>query len=469
MKKRFVLLAALIVTVATIQACRDTPSGPSGQYGQINSWILSEMDFFYFWQDYIPSTLDGESEPEEWFSSMLKEDDIFSYIVDDKQALLNDLNGISYEAGYSPAFGTFTRPDGTRSDSVFIVVEFVYPDTPAEDAGLQRGDAIVAINGQELTIQNYLELYYSQGPSELTFGDYIYDEQQDRNRLIRTDSTLTVQKAVLDLDPVVYTNTYDTAGSKIGYMFYSGFRNGEDGRYRQSVDDQFAAFKAQGITDLVIDLRYNPGGTISASVNMANAIAPATNVMNEDIFVSFQYNQDYENALIAQQGPDSPNLNARFSQAAVNFGFDRIYFLTTGSTASASELIINGLEPYMDVYSIGENTFGKFYGSFVLTGDRANPVNNYAIVPVSLKYANALGVTDFRDGLEPDFPAEENIFDPFPIGDVNDPLLGTAIQHITEGVVPAKPFSARPLPYVLLPDPVELKKGNIMMKDPSLN
>lgn len=466
MKRSITLAAALLISAGLFQACKDnpsSPSGPSGEYGELNSWILNQMDIYYFWQDYVPDELNGDISPEDWFESMLKEDDIFSYIVDDYQELLNDINGISYEAGYSPAFGRFS---GT--DSVFIIVEFTYPDTPAEDAGMQRGDIIVGINGQDLTISNYLDLYYSEGPSELTLGEYFYDEAEERNRILRTDSTITVQKAVLDLDPVVHTTTIDTSGHKIGYVYYAGFRNGTDAKYQESLNQVFTDLIGQGVTELVIDLRYNPGGSISAAVNMANAIVPPVNASANDVFVSFQYNEFLQNEFAEQQGPDSPNLFARFEDGPVNFGFDRVYFLQTGSSASASELIINGLEPYMNVYGVGTNTFGKFYGSFVLTGDRANPPNNYGIVPVTLKYANANGVSDFREGLEPDFEVAENIFDPLPLGDVNDPLFGTAIEHITQGMVSAKPRALPPIPFQLLPDPVEIRRGNILMENPDL-
>lgn len=466
MKNSIVLLGALVIAALSFQGCKDNPtSGPTGtpgEYGAVNKWILDEMDIYYFWQDNIPDEVNGEVQPEDWFNSMLKthgDPDIFSYIVDDKEELLNELDGISYEAGYSPSFGQFSNSDG-----VFIVVEFVYPDTPAEEAGLERGDIILGVNGQDLNINNYLDLYYSEGPSVLSMGEYIYNEETESGSIGDSGETITVDKAVLELSPVVKTSIVDTSSHKIGYLYYSGFVNGENGSYNQEVLQVFQQFTSEGITDLVIDLRYNPGGSINASRVLANAIVPQTNAAAEDIFVQYQYNDFLQNYFSENEGPNSPNLVVRFEDPTLSLGLERIYFLTTGSSASASELIINGLEPYMDVYSIGENTFGKFYGSFVLTDNNSD----YAIVPVTLKYANALGVTDFRDGLEPDFAAQENIFDPYPLGDVNDPFFGTAIEHITQGTVSAKAKFVSPIPYESLPDPIKLRKGNIMMENPKL-
>jgi C-terminal processing protease CtpA/Prc len=451
------LAVAVIILFAS---CKENSSGPEpepGEFYSVNSWIQAEMDVYYFWEDYVPDSVNGDLQPEDYFEGMLKEDDIFSYMTDDKETLVNDLNGISYEAGYSPAFGRFNNSDG-----VFIIVEFIYPGTPAEEAGLERGDIILAINGEDLNINNYIDLYYAEGTSVLSMGMYVYDEQTQSGSITAVNETKTVQKAVLDLNPIVTTQIHQTGGHKIGYMYYAGFVNGTNGIYNDAVIEAFEDFQSQGITDLVIDLRYNPGGSINASVNMANVIVPQNNANDEDVFVRFQYNSFLQDYFAEQEGPDSPNLVVRFDQPQFSMGFDRIYFLTTGSSASASELIINGLEPYMDVYSIGENTFGKFYGSFVLTDDNSS----YAVVPVSLKYANALGVTDFRDGLEPDFVAEENIFDPYALGDVNDPLFSTAIEHITQGSVSAKTKFLSPIQYVPLPDPIELRKGNILMEGP---
>ena len=134
--------------------------------------------------------------------------------------------------------------------------------------------------------------------------------------------------------------------------------------------------------------------------------------------------------------------------------------MATQSSASASELLISGLAPYMDVFSIGENTFGKFYGSFVLTGLALEPAINYAITPVTFKYENAVGFTDFSDGLTPDFFVEENLFEPFPIGDENDPLISTALEHILTGNVSAKSKLSKP--YTLLPNPIKIQKGNVL-------
>lgn len=293
-------------------------------------------------------------------------------------------------------------------------------------------------------------------------GEANFDEEQGRYILTENGETITANAGKIDLDPVVYTNVIDTSSHKIGYLFYSRFTPGEDDIFLNSLKNTLSDFNSQGITELVVDLRYNPGGRVSVATEFANALVPPINAQNEDVFIEYEYNEGYTNAIISQQGLDSPNLTTRFSQPEVSLNLEKIYFLVTGSSASASELIVNGLEPYMDIFSIGTNTFGKFYGAFVLLDQE---ISNYAIVPVSFKYLNAVGVTDFVNGLGPDFIASESLFNTVPIGDITDPLLSTAIEHIVNGSVVAKPVPFYQ-EFIPLHDPVELKKGNILLDTP---
>ena len=184
---------------------------------------------------------------------------------------------------------------------------------------------------------------------------------------------------------------------------------------------------------MVLDLRYNPGGEVDVATYLASALAPASAVNQKEILVNFQYNDALQKFFTDRQGANSPNLSARFSNQGVNLNLDNLYVLTTGGTASASELVINGLRPYMNVVMIGEPTFGKFYGSFVLFDQNDPPKHNWAIAPVVLKYANADGVTDFVNGLFPDIFILDNLLAAKPFGDLSDPMLSAALNIIAGG------------------------------------
>ncbi|MDR9417673.1 S41 family peptidase [Gracilimonas sp.] len=458
-KRSAILLIVIMSGIAlSLTSCKkDNPTNDNeeGIYADINSWIQANMGFYYFWNEFVPDEVNESQVPETYFGNMLEPSDNFSYIRDDAEALLDELSGSSVTAGFSPAFRRFLD-----TDEVFIIIEFVYPNSPAAEAGMNRGDMITKINGFTLTLDNYIDLFYEEGEVSYTLRSYDPEEG-----LSDEEINIELTKQEVSTDPVLYTDIIERDGSKIGYLFYTRFLAGENDQFIQRVDEVLNEFQNEGVTELIIDLRYNPGGTINAAENLANSIAPPSVTSNEEVFVRYEYNEELEEFYIENDGMDSENLVARFSDDPLNLNLDRAFFLTTSSSASASELLINGLEPYMDVVSIGENTFGKFYGSFVLTGLNATPSHEYAIVPVTLKYANANGVTDFRNGLSPDYEAVEDLLAYRPIGDTSDPLLAKALEIITgEEGPPAKLLFE--LPYEKLPDPVELKRGNIFTDRP---
>jgi C-terminal processing protease CtpA/Prc len=455
MKKLLHLPIGLLALLILVIGCSSSTGndGKNDEFIDENSWIRETMSLYYFWNDLVPDQTDGSINPVPYFQSMLDSTDTFSYIVEDAEELNSSLEGSAFTTGISPGFGIFA---GTNE--VFFVIEFVYPNTPAAEAGLNRGDIVLEVDGQTMTTSNYLELYYSGNSTiDYTLGEYL----PDQNAIANTDSVVTVNQLELDLDPIAYTNVYEYGDRKIGYLFYARFLNGKDDVFIESMDNALQEFSNQGINELVVDLRYNPGGRISAAENIANSIVPLSVAQSEEVFVSFQYNEGLQNFYEEQQGPNSPNLFVRFDEDPINLGLERVFFLTTSGSASASELIINGLDPHMGVIHIGENTFGKFYGSFVFTGDEATPPNNYGIVPVTLKYANSLGVTDFRDGLTPDYVVPDSLVtNPYDIGDVNDAMFKTAIDIITgNNTGPAK---IGPRRYEMLPDWYKLKRGNIL-------
>ena len=135
--------------------------------------------------------------------------------------------------------------------------------------------------------------------------------------------------------------------------------------------------------------------------------------------------------------------------------------LTSGSTASASELVINGLKPYMDVTVIGESTFGKFYGSYLLYDENDPPLHNWAIAPVVLKYANANCVTDFVNGLSPDIFLQDDLLNAKMFGDESDPILSAAISLIKGEVVSKSGRIASTRSYTPIYNLEKIKRKNI--------
>lgn len=430
----------LLISCGQDQDIQPDEPGDSGlpdigaEAANIPQWIYEEMSFFYYWSGNLPtSEPSGEEEPEVYFSSLLDPQDVFSYISDDAEAIKEEITGTIVAMGFSTSFGFFTN-----SDNLFAVVEYVYPNSPAAKAGLKRGDIILKIDGTDLSSGNFGQLGSRNGFS-VTLGDY------NGQGISLSDEVVEIERGTIELDPVIHYEVKEVDNRKVGYLVYVDFLQGENNKWLNSLGTALSDLKAEGIEALILDLRYNPGGEIAAASYLASAIAPLSAVENREILVEFEYNQDLSNFFLERQGEDSPNLRTRLTENQYSLDLSELYVLTTRTTASASELVINGLKPYMDVTMIGEPTFGKFYGSYVLYDQNDPPEHNWAIVPVVLKYANALGETDFRNGLNPDVFIQDNILEARPFGDIEDPMLATAINLISgEDVSNARMASAKP-------------------------
>jgi carboxyl-terminal processing protease len=455
------ILTALLLLIFLPHCEKDLPE-PNGSNDTvseatkyINNWIWDVMNEVYFWNVYIPQNLDPNTEPdpEDFFQKLLYSQDRFSWLDDDYESLMDQYYGVAKEMGYSPAFGRFSNTDG-----VFIIVEYVFPGSPADRAGLKRGDIIVSINDTDLDMDNYLDLYRADIQT-VTLGVL------QQNGIAKTNTKIAMTAEVIALDPAIHYEIIDTIeGHKIGYLVYVEFTTGIDSIYLETLGNIFDTFSVAGITDLIVDLRYNPGGDIDAAGNMAAGIAPASVVQNHEVLVRFKYNSNYENFFLQKEGENSENLVYRFPDNDHNLNLNRVYFLTTSGTASACEFTISGLSPYMDVILVGEDTYGKYTGSWIIPDLADPPRHNYALVPVVMKYANAEGYTDFNDGLPADILIEDDLFYAVPFGDLNDPVLYKAVEAIVgPAQMPSLKKAVQPVPYERLENKEKENRRNLFV------
>lgn len=461
MNKKYLIffLSIFIVLAACNKNEPDIQDDTDFNNGDISEWIYYHMNYIYLWENFIPQGLDplSEDNPREFYYDILYSDeDKWSFITDDYSSFSNDLAGTPMAVGYSPAFGVFSN-----SDKVFIVVKYVFKNTPASNSGLKRGDIILTVDGIQLDTTNYKDLFQLDS---YTVGLAEYND----TALIETGETITLTAEVISTNPVLHYEVIDSADINTGYLVYSNFISGSGGIFLQELDMAMSDFQAAGIKDLIVDFRYNPGGEISTAGYLASCIAPLSTVSNENILVSFLYNEYLENYYIKEYGTATEALNYEFPGSMYNLDLDRVYFLTSDGSASASELVISGLEPYMDVIIVGDSTFGKYTGAWVYPDTYDPPRHNWAIIPIVLKYANADGLTDFKDGLFPDYYVEEDLLKIVPFGDLSDPLLAKAISLIGGVEVIANKKTFKPFPYQQLPDPKQNLKRNLFI-DPDIN
>jgi C-terminal processing protease CtpA/Prc len=451
--KNIPALAYILIVLLVSYSCKEPEPEPT-ENEIIIDWIWNVMTDVYLWADDLDPALypTDETNPEEFFYSILNENDRFSWIVDDYQELINSFNNISLSTGISPHF---IRLKGT--DEVIVIVEYVSKGSPADLAGIKRGEIITDINGTEVTIYNYIDLFYSENVV-LEFADYI------DSSLVMNNKEFALTALVIEENPVLHHEIISHEDSEIGYIVYTGFSSGENDKWTDSLDLIFEDFKSKGISDLIMDLRYNSGGRVSVATHIASVISPAAVPGNDNDFVRYQWNDAYQEFFKEKYGEDSENLVVFFEdEPSVNLNLSDAYFLTSRHSASASELIIIGLEPYMNVVQVGDTTYGKFYGSITVPDTEEPARHSWAVQPLVFKFANSIGYSDFDDGLIPDIYIDENVLDLKQFGDLSDPILAGALEAIT-GTSPAVKKSA-PLPvhYSVLPDPVRKLKSRAVI------
>lgn len=402
---------------------------------EINEFIWSGMNNIYLYKNDIPQLRDDYfatrtelhdflkkyPDPEDLFyDALVSAQDRFSFLVDDYVELEKSFSGISLSPGMD--YGLVRL---ANSNSVIGYVRYVLPNTSAEKAGIKRGDIFYGVDGNDLTIENYRELL-DRKHLELNLAEI------QGNQLVPTGVTISLEQQEYTENPIHLTKVFDTPSGKVGYLMYNSFTHTFDPQLNQA----FGEFKSQGITDLILDLRYNGGGSVETAVDLSSMI---TGQFEGEVFAKQQWNEDYQDYF---QTNDPEGLIDRFNakihtgEAINSLNLTRLYVLTTGSTASASELVINGLSPYIEVIQVGTNTTGKFQASVTLYDSpnfgrrNANINHKYAIQPLIYKSMNSEGKTDYLQGLPPTISVQEDIADLGTLGDPDEALLAAALSHI---------------------------------------
>ena len=431
MKKKILLLLITISTlfVSCFEDLDDNIQTASDL--DIENFIYRGLNYFYLYKADTPELandnfanqgelntfLNSFETPESLFSFLKSPQDRFSLLVANYNELEDALNGVSLNNGME--FGLVYYPN--NSSNVFGYIRYVLPGTDAESKNLERGMIFNSIDGQQLTDTNFSEL--------LSLNSYQIGLATFNGTVITpTGESIALVKQQYTENPILIAETLTVQGQKIGYLMYNAFTRDFDSQ----LNGVFAQFKADAITDLVIDLRYNGGGSVETAIDLSSMI---TGQFYNQVFANEEWNTD------RQAEYASPKLfdNQIFTGEAINsLNLTKAYVLTTKRSASASELVINGLNPYIDMTQVGDTTTGKYQASFLLydapapnfSKSQANPGHSYAMLPLVFKTSNAIGFTDYAEGLFPDIQLKENYTNLGVLGDVNEPLLAAALNDI---------------------------------------
>jgi len=440
MKRFYIsLLTALLVFTGCFEDFDDSINPASDL--EIQNFIYRGLNYFYLYKantselandaflsnDDRNNFLKGFETPELLFDYLKSDQDRFSILVDDYVTLENALNGVTLNNGME--YGLVFYPD--ESGKVFGYVRYVLPNSSAANNALQRGVIFNTVDGQQLDEFNYRDLL---APDTYSIGLATFDGVT----ITPTGISIELTKSQITENPIHVATTLTVEGQKVGYLMYNAFTRDFD----LELNAVFAGFKNQGIDHLILDLRYNGGGSVESAVDLSSMI---TGQFNNQVFYTEQWNQD------RQEQYASPGLfNSEISNGDVinSLNLNQVYIITSGRSASASELVINGLAPYINVTQVGDTTTGKFQASFLLydapapnfNRSQANINHSYAMLPLVFKTANAAGNTDYIDGLIPDIEQKENYANLGQLGTLTEPLLAETLNQIFPGLSPTTLF-----------------------------
>ena len=385
----------------------------------INTWIYDNMKAYYLWSDNLPAitSTNTASNPMDYFYSILYNyhiTDRFSWIDSSSTNLINQLNGINTVLGIR--VNAFYTDDAKVN--IALVIVYVLKGSPAEKNGLKRGDIIMSVDDQTITSSNYTTVLQNQ-TLKLGLGSY-------SNKIFSsTGKSITVTKTELQTNPILQDTVINWSGKKVGYLAYLQFLTSFD----DSLRAVFGRYKAKGVNELIIDLRYNGGGYVSNSDLLTTLIVKDLASKVDKVINKKMYNNAYTQEIVKQYGTSALVTNFKSEPNNIE-SLDRVFILTSTGTASASELIINNLKPFMNVILIGEHTYGKNVGSFTITDDLKRW--NYGLQPITFKILNSLDQSDYGtvNGFLPDYALTDDILPYKLLGDPTETYLNKALTII---------------------------------------
>jgi carboxyl-terminal processing protease len=377
-RQSFIVIATVVLSALTA-SCGGGSSSDTGfatcSIADQNQRVFEHMQSWYFWTGSLPDSIDPAafSSVEDMIDSIRHPLDRYTFVIPKAQA--NDL----FQRGQFIGIGVTTTWVGDR-----LFVAEVWASSPAAAAGLLRGDEILEING--ITVASIVATGGSVGDA---FGDDEVGVQATLRYLdgSAVEQTDTLSKAVVTMDTVRFVDVFNINGRTIGYINFKVFVTPSV----QHLNDAFDTLLAADVDDLVLDLRYNGGGLISVAQQLASQIGGTTT--NGQLLIALIYNGNHQGS----------NFSANFTNPQNALDLNRLVVITTGGTASASEMVINSLDPFINVVTIGSTSFGKPVGS------NAWDFCGQTLFPITFITQSAGGTADFFNGFPADCAAEDDL------------------------------------------------------------
>lgn len=404
------IVSSLIICSCSSDNSKELPEEPDitteNIYEEENKWIYSQMNKNYLWQSEMPDSLDCNynNDPVTFFESLLSKKDRYSYCV----------RNSSYNTPpHIEDWGFTYQKYSTTDNDIYMQVLYIQSEE-LKQQGLKRGDWLKEQNTNISETKQFKKYHLTN------------------NKFIETTKTFTATRGInYSASTVLLDSVYHIQDKRIGYLCYLEFNSQED------FVPALNRFKEQQIDELILDLRYNPGGYVSTCKFLCNCIVDESAYNN--IFQIHTYNSILSEELYRNTGDSvktefytAPQTSEEttLTSGIIPLQLKRTYILTSRNSASASEATIICLRPYMEIITIGENTYGKGVGSSTLYDKRFK----YALQPIIFQYYNADMQTVPESGITADYYIS-NGYETLrgEIGDIDEPLLSTALNIISGG------------------------------------
>ncbi|WP_166437286.1 S41 family peptidase [Niastella caeni] len=398
------LVAGLLLVIAfTSVSCRKNHDVISSEVK--NDTAANYARDIYLWYNNIPATFNAHTytDPNGVMEGIraFSEEPGFSTPVDRWSFAILKSDWEKMSAGIGGDFGMnvfFLNNNDLR-------VSYVERESPAGKAGIKRSWHIKQINGNaDVTAANapdIIRAVYQSVTGTFLFG-----------RPNKADTAITLKAASYREHPVLFDSVYTTGSGKTGYFVFNSFL-GDTNEIKNEFVRIFDKFNVQHVQDVVVDLRYNGGGYVSVQNLLANYLVPAAG--NNDVMLTEEFNDRYS----------SYNTTEKFVKKGT-LNLNRLFFIVSQNTASASELLINSLMPYMEVQLVGPtHTHGKPVGFYPI------PVFDWYIFPVSFRTINKNGEGNYFNGLNLNYQVMDGLDKDW--GDVGEGCLSSVLRYISSG------------------------------------
>ena len=386
----------------------------------VNTFLEGHFKKEYLWAAEIKSKSPSKSlEPATYFSGMTHSGDKWSRLTDEPQEGEIAAASEGYDYGYGFLLTVWTSSETTI---IGAKVNHVYPGSPAARAGIQRGDMITKIDGSSISSANQDKLISG---SNVSFEVWKKMDKEDTKTYVLTSGRFTVT-------PILKDTIFTYEGKRIGYLYYASFTYSGPSD-TTDLSRVFKKFKGN-VDEFIFDLRYNGGGYSNVATHIASLLAPSSVVDQEDILIYKQWNKDMQNAVGQANREERFNKNVPVGS---RLGLSKLWFITTASTASSSELLISGLWPSMgkeNIRTVGGTTHGKNAGGLTYS-PKENDLKNWHAYLITMTYTNknSQSVSGGISATYP-FPGSNNkvIYDDISdLGDPTDPYIAKVLELIT--------------------------------------